>query len=90
VLLQTSSCGEAEVVIFVVDKYHCIPIDGRAAFVVQVNVCSLLETTSNGFVSVGVDTSVTDDIGTNKKCYHLNLFCVVMDLYLLHKICISI
>jgi hypothetical protein len=49
VLLQTSSCGEAEVVIFVVDKYHCIPIDGRAAFVVQVNVCSLLETTSNGF-----------------------------------------
>ena len=38
VLLQTSSCGEAEVVIFVVDKYHCIPIDGRAAFVVQVNV----------------------------------------------------
>jgi hypothetical protein len=30
VLLQTSSCGEAEVVIFVVDKYHCIPIDGRS------------------------------------------------------------
>jgi hypothetical protein len=35
---QTSGCGEAEVVMFVVDKYHCIPLDGRAAFVVQVNV----------------------------------------------------
>ena len=37
-VLQTSGCGEAEVVIFVVDKYHCIPLDCRAAFVVQVNV----------------------------------------------------
>ena len=37
-VLQTSGCGEAEVVIFVVDKYHCIPLDGRAALVVQVNV----------------------------------------------------
>ena len=37
-VLQTSGCGEAEVVIFVVYKYHCIPLDGRAAFVVQVNV----------------------------------------------------
>jgi hypothetical protein len=62
------------------ETYHCIPLDGRAAFVVQVNVWSLLETTSTGFLSVG----------TKKKCYHLNLFCVVMVLYLLHKICISI
>jgi hypothetical protein len=61
----------------VVDKYHCIPIDGRAAFVVQVNVCSLLETTSNGFVSVDVDTSVTDDIGTNKKCYQ---YCTAVNI----------
>ena len=37
-VLQTSGCGEAEVVIFVVDKYHCILLDGRAAFVVQENV----------------------------------------------------
>ena len=37
-VLQTSGCGEAEVVIFVVDKYHCISLDGRAAFVVKVNV----------------------------------------------------
>ena len=37
-VLQTSGCGEAEVVIFVVDKYHCILLDGRAAFVVQDNV----------------------------------------------------
>jgi hypothetical protein len=29
-------------------------------------------------------------VGTKKKCYHLNLFCVVMVLYLLHKLCISI
>ena len=33
-VLQTSGCGEAEVVIFM-DKYHCILLDGRAAFVVQ-------------------------------------------------------
>jgi hypothetical protein len=37
-VLQTSGCDEAEVVMFVVDKYHCIPLDGRAVFVVQVNV----------------------------------------------------
>jgi hypothetical protein len=37
-VLQTSGCREAEVVIFVVDKYHCILLDGRAAFVVQENV----------------------------------------------------
>ena len=37
-VLQTSGCGEAEVVMFVVDKYHCIPLDGRVAFGVQVNV----------------------------------------------------
>ena len=37
-VLQTSGCGEAEVVIFVVDKYHWILLDGRAAFVVQENV----------------------------------------------------
>jgi hypothetical protein len=38
VYLVSFCCGEAEVVIFVVDKYHCIPLDGRAAFGVQVNV----------------------------------------------------
>jgi hypothetical protein len=27
-VLQTSGCGEAEVVIFVLDKYHCILLDG--------------------------------------------------------------
>jgi hypothetical protein len=37
-VLQTSGCGEAEVVIFMVDKYHSILLDGRAAFVVQENV----------------------------------------------------
>ena len=37
-VLQTSGCGKAAVVIFVVDKYHCILLDGRAAFVLQVNV----------------------------------------------------
>jgi hypothetical protein len=37
-VLQASGCGEAEVVILVVDKYHCIPFDGHAAFGVQVNV----------------------------------------------------
>ena len=37
-VLQTSGCGEAEVVIFVVDTYHCISLDGRVAFVVQVNI----------------------------------------------------
>ena len=37
-VLQTSGCGEAKVVILVVDKYHCIILDGRAAFVVQENV----------------------------------------------------
>ena len=37
-VLQTSGCGVAEVVIFVVDKYHCILLGGRAAFVVQENV----------------------------------------------------
>jgi hypothetical protein len=66
-LLQTSSCGEAEVVIFMVDKYHCILLDGRAAFVVQENVLSLSKTTSTGFVSVGVDKRVADDIGTEMK-----------------------
>jgi hypothetical protein len=66
-VLQTSGCGEAEVVIFVVDKYHCILLDGRAAFVVQENVLSLSKTISTGFVSVGVDKSVADDIGTETK-----------------------
>jgi hypothetical protein len=51
----------------VVDKYHCILLDGRAAFVVQENVWSLFETTSTGFVSVGVDKSVADDTGTETK-----------------------
>jgi hypothetical protein len=37
-VLQTSDCGEAEVVIFMVDKYHSILLDGLAAFVVQENV----------------------------------------------------
>ena len=37
-VLQTSGCGVAEEVIFVVDKYHCILLGGRAAFVVQENV----------------------------------------------------
>ena len=37
-VLQTSGCGETEVVIFLVDKYHCISLDDRNAFVVQVNV----------------------------------------------------
>jgi hypothetical protein len=37
-VLHTSVCGEAEDVIFVLDKYHCILLDGRAAFVVQENV----------------------------------------------------
>ena len=37
-VLQISGCGKAAVVIFVVDKYHCILLDGRAAFVVQENV----------------------------------------------------
>ena len=37
-VLQTSGCDEAEEVILVVDKYHCILLDGRAAFVVQENV----------------------------------------------------
>ena len=37
-VLQTSVCGEAEDVTFVVDTYHCILLDGRAAFVVQENV----------------------------------------------------
>jgi hypothetical protein len=66
-VLQTSSCGEAEVVIFLVDKYHCILLDGRAAIVVQGNVWSLFATTSTGFVSVGLDNSVTDDTGTETK-----------------------
>ena len=34
-VLQTSGCGVAEVVIFVVDTYHCILLGGRAAFVEQ-------------------------------------------------------
>ena len=66
-VLQTSGCGEAEVVIFVVDKYHCILLDGRAAFVVQENVWSLFEITSTGFLSFGIDKSVTDDTGTETK-----------------------
>ena len=37
-VLQTSGCGVAEVVIFAVDKYQCILLGGRAAFVVQENV----------------------------------------------------
>jgi hypothetical protein len=37
-VLQTPGCGEAEVVIFVVDKYQCILLDGRAAFVLHKNV----------------------------------------------------
>jgi hypothetical protein len=43
-VLQTSGCGEAEVVMFVVDKYHCIPLDGRVAFGVQVNVYGIYST----------------------------------------------
>ena len=66
-VLQTSDCGEAEVVIFVVDKYHCILLDGRAAFVVQENVCSIFETTSTGFLSVGLDKSVAADTGAETK-----------------------
>ena len=66
-VLQTSGCGDAEVVIFVVDKYHCILLDGRAAFVVQENVLSLSETTPTGLLSVGVDKSVADDTGTEMK-----------------------
>ena len=31
-VLQTSGWGEVEIVILVVDKYHCILLDGRAAF----------------------------------------------------------
>ena len=64
---HTSGSGEAEVVIFVVDTYHCILLDGRAAFVVQTNVWSLFEATSIGFLSVVVDTSVADDTGTETK-----------------------
>ena len=55
-VLQTSACGEAEVVIFVADKYHRILLDGRAAFVVQENVWSLFKTTSTDFVSVDTGT----------------------------------
>jgi hypothetical protein len=66
-VLQTSGCGDAEVVIFAVDKYHCILLDGRAAFVVQENVLSLSETTPTGLLSVGVDKSVADDTGTEMK-----------------------
>ena len=66
-VLQTSGCGVAEVVIFVVDKYHCILLGGREAFVVQENVWSLFESTSTGFLSVGVNTSVADDTGTETK-----------------------
>jgi hypothetical protein len=66
-VLQTSGCGEAEVVIFVVDKYHCILLDGSAAFVVQENVWSIFETTSTGFLSIGLDKSVAADIGTETK-----------------------
>ena len=66
-VLQTSGRGEAEVVIFVVDKYHCILLDGRAAFVVQENICSIFETISTRFLSVGLDKSVTDDTGTETK-----------------------
>jgi hypothetical protein len=75
-VLQTSGCGEAEVVIFMVDKYHSILLDGRAAFVVQENVWSLFETTSTGLLSVGVDKSVADDIGTEKKWWHLTIVCL--------------
>ena len=66
-VLQTSGCGVADVVIFLVDKYHCILLGGRAAFVVQENVWSLFETTSTGFLSVGVNTSVADETGTETK-----------------------
>jgi hypothetical protein len=75
-VLQTSGCGEAEVAIFVVDKYHCIRLDGRAALVVQENVWSLSKTTSTGFVSVGVDKSVADDTGTETKWWHLTNVCL--------------
>jgi hypothetical protein len=66
-VLQTSGCGVADVVIFLVDKYHCILLGGRAAFVVQENVWSLFETTSTGFLSVGVNTSVAYDTGNEPK-----------------------
>jgi hypothetical protein len=80
-VLQTSGCGEAEVVIFVLDKYHCILLDGRAAFVLQANVWSLFEITSTGFLSVGVDKSVADDIGTETKWWHLTIDCLAWFLY---------
>jgi hypothetical protein len=86
-VLQTSDCGEAEVVIFVVDKYHCILLDGRAAFIVQENVWSLFETTSTGFVSVGVDKSVADDTGTERKWWHLTIVCFTWFLYLFQLWC---
>jgi len=63
-VLQTSGCGEAEEVMFVVDTYRCILLDGRAAFDVQENAWSLLETTCTGFLSVGVEKSVANDTGT--------------------------
>ena len=63
-VLQTSVCGDAEVVISVVDKYHCILLDGRAALVVQDNVWSLFKTTPTGFLSFGIEKSVTADAGT--------------------------
>ena len=82
-MLQTSGCGEAEVVIFIVDKYHCIMFDGRAAFVVQENVWSLFETTSSGCLSVGVDKSVTDvmtlELKRNDK--HFNIVYFTWFLY---------
>ena len=64
---HTSGSGEGEVVIFVVDKNHCILLDRRAAFVVQTNVWYLFETTPIGFLSVVVDKSVADDTGTETK-----------------------
>jgi hypothetical protein len=72
-VLQPSGCGEAEEVIFVVDKYHCILLDGRPAFVVQEKFWSLFETTSTGFLSVGVDKRVADDVGTERNLRHINI-----------------
>jgi hypothetical protein len=75
-VLQTSGCGEAEVVIFVVDKYHCILLDGRAALVLHNKSWSLSKTTSTWSLSVVVDENVTDDIGTKTKLWHFNSVCL--------------
>jgi hypothetical protein len=78
-VLQTSGCSEAEVVIFAVDKYHCILLDGRAAFVVQENVCIIIKKILNKkkpkqtilkcyhFVSVPVSSATLLSTPTDKN-----------------------